>query len=188
MRNASFLYRILLIIGLCSLFFNIQESKAQFDRHSFKAILIYHFAKYTTWPKDAFQHKNEPFKLGILGDDPIGPHLERIFNNRPINGRSVEIVRSNVIKDLWGAHIIFVSNSEKDRVKDIVDYYKGRINKKNNGFPTLTIADNVNKFCEFGGIINFVGERNQFEINATSAKNSSLVIYADVLGLAVKVL
>jgi hypothetical protein len=191
MRNASFFTRFFLAF-LCFLSAStLQNAHAQFDKYDLKAHFIHNFAQFTTWPKEAFTDDRAPIVVGVLGSDPIGPRLERLFNSRPIKGRRVEVRRSKRIVDLWGCNIIFICNSEKNRIKDIADYYSGRALEGagsggglSNRHPVLTIADNIDNFCQNGGIINFLGEGLDFEISVTAARRVNLVIYADVLSLA----
>ena len=121
-------------------FVPITQAQTADQTARFKGAIIHRFAKYTTFPPEAFTSPSQRITLGILGDDPFGNVIDRIVRGRPVHGRFWQVKRSSSIKDLWGCHIIFVCNSESERVEDITAFY-GK-------YPVLTIGDNVENFVE----------------------------------------
>jgi len=145
-----------------------------------KAGFIYNFAKLVEWPASSFAQPDSPITIGILGDDPFGPILDKIVGDKKINGRAFAVKRlkwSKEFRDLKDCNILFVSASEKEHMDTVVDAMKW--------LPVLTIGD-APGFARRGGIINFTLEDNKirFEVNVEAAKHADLTISSRLLTLA----
>src|SRR5258708_2081787 len=55
-----------------------------------EAYLLYLFAMYTEWPKEAFPDEKAPFVLGIMGKDPFGKDIDFI-KGKTVRGRPLVI-------------------------------------------------------------------------------------------------
>ncbi len=53
-----------------------------------KAVMLYHFARFTKWPKDAFTDSDTPVRICVLGQDPFGPDLDSLVSYQ-IRGRDI---------------------------------------------------------------------------------------------------
>ncbi|MEH0156855.1 YfiR family protein [Limibacter armeniacum] len=171
-------YRTLPIMVVLLLIMSMpKQANAQYAEYETKAGMIYTFGKLVTWPSKAFDSKNK-LVLGVLGDDPFGSIIDNVLKNRPVNGRYWEIRRGTSIKELKGSHIIFIGNSyPRDVLKSILDDI---YSKKNS--MVLTIGDNIDGFCELGGIINLT--TNLYQLNVTAANNAQLTVDVKLLNLA----
>jgi hypothetical protein len=88
------------------------------QEYSVKAALLFNIVKYTDWPEKMFRRADDPIIMGVLGDDPFGPLLERVMQGRSVNGRPIVIRRANGIAPLEGAHLVFVSASQPQARED----------------------------------------------------------------------
>ena len=161
---------------------NFAQVYGQFSKPEIKAGMLLSFAKFTKWPKEAFEPYHEKITLGIIGKDPFGSQIDLIFKGRQTHGRNWQIRRVEKIKDLWGCHIVFVANSEKDksRYKDILEFCRKH--------DVLTVGDNIENFCAYGGIINFTSnEGYNFEMNIETARARKIVIDANLMRLAKRI-
>jgi hypothetical protein len=145
-----------------------------------KAGYIYNFAKLIDWPSKAFPQPDSPIVIGILGEDPFGPIMDRIVADKKINGRTIVVKRLKWTKDLKSVkdcNILFVSSSEKEHFESVLGGMKG--------LPILTIGD-APGFARRGGIMNFILEDNKvrFEVNVEAAKDADLTISSRLLTLA----
>src|SRR5450432_1916809 len=57
---------------------NAQEAIDPRKEYNVKAVSLYAFGRYVTWPETAFQTADSPFVIGVLGDNPFGDALEQI--------------------------------------------------------------------------------------------------------------
>jgi hypothetical protein len=145
-----------------------------------KAGFIYNFAQLVQWPSAAFAQTDSPIVIGILGTDPFGATIDRVIENKKLDGRSVVIKRlkwSKELKDLKDCNILFIGSSEKDHLSEVINTVKW--------LPILTIGETPG-FATRGGIINLTLEGNKvrFEVNVEAAKQANLNISSRLLALA----
>jgi len=153
--------------------------------YELKAAFLYNFAKFVTWPTNAFETTNSPLYIGILGEDPSKGLLEGTLANRPVNGRKITIKPLKAVDSFEGYHMLFISSSEKEVLPSILSKLQGK--------SILTVSETVGEFKEFayrGGMINlFIDQRRvRFEINPEAAKKCNLMISSKLgaLGILVK--
>ncbi|MEN7549909.1 YfiR family protein [Rapidithrix thailandica] len=166
---------LLLLFGVQCM--HAEKAHAQYTEYEIKAGLIFSFAKYIKWPDRAFDSDNS-IRLGILGEDPFGSIIDRALKNRSINGRRFEVKRGADIRELKNCHIIFVGRSKQEDTSTILQ----AIYRQRYAF-VLTIGDDIDNFCKYGGIIN-IRKGYEFNINFESANNADLVVGAKLLDLA----
>ena len=137
-----------------------------------KAVFIYNLAKFIEWPDKSFD--NSPtLTLYILGEDPFGSEIDAI-RDKLIKGRRVVVKQIDSPDDLDNAGILFISSSEKERLRDIL--------KSISGLPILTVGD-TKSFAQRGVMVNFYLEnsRIRFEINLEAANLAGLNISSNLL-------
>lgn len=144
-----------------------------------KAAFIFNFAKFVDWPPQAFAQTNSPIVVGVLGRNVFGDNLEKVIRDKTINNRPFKFIQITSPAEGRHCHILFVSPSEKDNVRKIVeDLHNASV---------LTVGE-TDHFTDAGGMINFVfeGQNIRFEINNTAAKKAGLQISSKLLSLAVR--
>ncbi|MFA4916099.1 MAG: YfiR family protein [Syntrophales bacterium] len=172
------------VMILNPLAFLFSPGKSCADEHSYrdyeiKAALLYNFAKFTEWPARAFASQENTITVCVLGEDPIETPLSAL-SKLQVKGKNITIRHINKHTDMRNCHILYISQSEKRNLPDILSKLKG--------LYVLSISD-IEGFAENGGIINLVrlGNKIRFEINITAAKNSGINISSNLLDLATKI-
>ncbi len=142
-----------------------------------KAVCLFNLAQFINWPSDAFRSPDEPFYIGILGEDPFGAYLDETVQGEKIDGHPLAIRRYARIEDVKDCQLLFISASENDRMKAILSALRDR--------DILTIGE-TKGFCDQGGIIRLFIQDNRihFKINVEAAKRGNLSISSKVLRLA----
>jgi hypothetical protein len=150
---------------------------AQPLEYQLKAVFLFNFAQFVDWPPEAFPDSATPLVIEILGNDPFGSFLDATVRGETVRGRSIEVRRHRRINDITTCHILFISQSEMDRLDDILATLKDR--------SILTVGD-IDNFEWRGGMIRFVVERNRirFRINLEAAQAARLTISSKLLRLA----
>lgn len=140
-----------------------------------KAVFLYNFAKFTIWPADSFRDPQAPLRVCILGVDPFGAAMESI-ESKSIKNRPLAITRIAQVSDAERCHILFISSSEQERLRAILDDLHER--------PILTISDMPN-FARAGGTINLktVEDQIRFDINVDAANAADLKLSSKLLRL-----
>jgi hypothetical protein len=137
-----------------------------------KAAFLLKLTKYVEWP-----NSNEPFSIGILGDDPFGTVLDELVKGETVHKRPMVVKRSRRVEDLKSCEVLFICRSESNAIPQIMrDLTQSR---------TLIVGD-VEGFCRNGGIVNLIIQngRLSFEINPRAAKKHGIGVDSQVLSLA----
>lgn len=145
------------------------------SEYQVKAAFLCNFAKFIEWPDESITDSNTTMNLFVLGEDPFGSDLDAI-QGMAIRGRTLVIKRIKSLRDMHHCHMLFICDSEKDRLEQILKSLKG--------LSVLTISDQEG-FGQRGVIINFyIRERKvRFEINMETAKRVGLKISSKLLQL-----
>lgn len=171
--------RLLLIVALLSYAdFPVDAApKYKGTESEIKTAYLYNFALFTKWPTAAFETPNSPFIIAILGDDPFESDLEKGLARANVGSRSIEIRRVPSGGSPPKCHLLYISNSEKARVDEILDEVKGK--------PVLTVAE-IDPFCRIGGSIRFMRGNKTIvlRINPKRAESQGLKISSDLLAIA----
>lgn len=162
---------------LSLLFAGIANSAAQTaspHEYQIKAVFLFNFAQFIEWPPTAFADPQAPLVIGVLGDDPFGPHLENTVRGETIGIRPLAVRRFKRVEEIDQCHILFVSQSEAKRLDRIVAALRGR--------AILTVGD-AEGFATQGGMIRLVTEKNKIRlrINLDAAKAAGLVVSSKLL-------
>ena len=151
-----------------------QESPSEYQ---VKAAYLFNFLKFVEWPDDAFANSLSPIVIGVVGDDPFGGALPQVVTGKTVQGRELTIHKYHTGEDMRGAHILFISSSEKKSLLTILSSLHGS--------TVLTVAD-LEGFIDEGGMIQFVNEndRVRFAINVEATSRARLKMSSKLLSLA----
>lgn len=154
---------------------------AQPTEYEVKAAYLFNFAKFVTWPGQAFDSPNAPLTICIAGPDKFGASLDSLIAGERIGGRPIAAKRIAEPGDMGGCHIVFVGASEAARARSFLD----SAHKRN----ALTVSD-MPHFAERGGMIQFVldGGRVRFDINLKAAQDAGLALSSELLKVAGRVM
>ena len=141
-----------------------------------KAAFLFNFAQFVDWPPAVFTNAGMPFTIGILGRDPFGAALEATVQGETINSHKIIIERARTVDDLKNCQLVFISQSEKNHVPEILSALDDR--------PVLTVSE-IEGFARLGGSINFYldGGKVRFEVNPAAAQRDGLKVSSQLLSL-----
>jgi hypothetical protein len=144
--------------------------------YDLKAAFLFNFTHFVEWPAEAFADENAPIVIGILGDDPFGPVIDKIVEGETIKNRKLVIKRSQQIEDLKDCQVLFISKSEKSHIDQILAGL---------GDASVFTVSETEGFARRGGVTNLFlqGNKVRFEINEHVAKRKGLKISAQLLAL-----
>ena len=178
-QQGRFALPILVWLWLCSILASSATGQELNTNilYNVQAGYLFNFAKYVEWPTNAFHGSSDPILIGIYGADPFGDRLEKAIGKRTIDGRRVEAHRGRKLADLKKYHIVYISRSEADKIRQIVAGLQGG--------HALTVSD-MPQFCAAGGMVGlFVeGEVVRFEVQLDAANDAGLKISARMLNSA----
>jgi hypothetical protein len=139
-----------------------------------KAAFLYNFARYVDWPQDRVVGS---FVITVLGEDPFGPSLDEVLDGKTLEGRPIVLRRVARAEDAGGSQILFIADSESERLRSILDYLGGQ--------AILTVGETA-QFADGGGVIGFrlEDDRVRLDVNLSAAQRSGLRISSELLKLA----
>ena len=143
-----------------------------------EAAYLFNFGKFITWPQNSAA--GNTFVICVLGEDPFGSVLDRTVTGEAIGSRQVEARRIMRAQDVKSCAILYISNSESNRLTKILASL--------NNAPVLTVSD-IPDFIAQGGMIQFVlrDGRVRFEVNLAPAEQDGLTMSSELLKVAVEV-
>ena len=179
-RGKNLSKKVISHIALGGLLFrvaNVAGAEPSMTEYQVKALFLLNFTKYVDWPPAAFAGTNATIIIGLYGEDKFGDALKKAVEGKTINGRRLIIQPIEKDGDLGKCHMLFISDSEKDHLGEILDKIKA--------LPVLTVGE-TDQFMEHGGMINFVikGGKVRLEINLDAARQAKLEISSKLLGVA----
>ena len=143
-----------------------------------KAVYLFNFGRFTEWP--ATTSKEDLFPICVLGTDPFGKFLDDTLTREVINSQKLIARRIANARDTATCKILFISNSEAGRIKEILSVLKTT--------PILTVSD-IPEFLNSGGMIQFVMTENKirFAVNLAAAENAGLTLSSQLLKVATEI-
>ena len=165
----------------CLLFITPQICPAQQSGEAYeyeaKAALIYNFAKFTTWPDEAFENAAAPFVFAVLVNNPFGDAL-KILDGKKIRGRNVQTRYYPDVSDFESCQVLF---STADDLVRLTKANPGLLNQQH----ILTVGDE-NGFTEANGILflAFVEDHLAFNVNLRAARRAGIEVSSSLLKLA----
>ncbi len=151
-----------------------QTQREAIQEYQLKAVFLFNFAQFVDWPAVTFADTAAPFVIGVLGDDPFGNQLDVVVRGETVHSRPLVVRRYHRLEDITPCHILFISQSERDRMAKIVAGLRGR--------HILTVSDAEN-FARDGGMIQFFAEHHKIRlrIDLEAAKADDLTISSKLL-------
>jgi hypothetical protein len=182
MRNSVLKIVVCLLVLLCGHGARCQGQEVIDSRleYNVKAVSLYAFGRYVTWPQSAFAGADSPFVIGMFGGNPFGDSLDRIAAKKTLNGRSIVVRPIASAAECSQCHILFVTRTV-DRVTEAELFAEAA------GKPVLLVGESPG-FAERGGIINFYqsGSNIRFELNPDKSVEARLSLNAKLLTLGTK--
>jgi len=142
-----------------------------------KAAFIFNIAKYAKWPAAAFSDASAPLVIGVLGKDPFGGTLDRIVQNRQIEGRRVVIRRGSSPGEMRGCHLVFIADTERDRIAGHCAVLEN--------LGVLTVGDAPERVTAI--VFYLDGSRLSFSVSLAALDRAQVQISAKLLKLAKEV-
>ena len=146
----------------------------RFQEAEVKAVFLFNFAQFVTWPDTAFPTPQAPFVIGILGDDPFGKVIDDVVSGEAVRGRRLAVARFRRVEDVQGCHLLFVAALPPEQTPQLL--------ARLTGVPVLTVGDG-DSFTTRGGMIGFRTERNRvrLRVNLAAAAAAHLTLSSNLL-------
>lgn len=156
---------ILLLILL-----NIFNGYTQTQEYVLKAVYLERFARFMEWPNESsVKNLNTPFIIGVIGENPFGGELEKLYKIQLIKQKKVDIKYISDYNEITSCAFLFISKSETKNIPLILDIIKNK--------PIVTISD-IPDARKKGIHISFITQNNKilFELNESAFNKSNIIV------------
>jgi hypothetical protein len=144
------------------------------SEYEVKAVFLFNFSQFVSWPPAAFDKSDAPMIIAVLGTDPFGRELDSVVKGEHVGGHPIEVRRYQDVSEIKDCHILFIDRSETSSLGAIVDALRGR--------SILTVSD-IDDAARAGVMIDLVklNDRIRMRINLAAARASGLTISSQLL-------
>lgn len=138
-----------------------------------EAAFLRNFARYVTWPPQAFADERAAWVVCVLGGEHFDDSLERTFLGRTEQGRPFKVIRVAPPDPLPACQIAFIAYETAARRRSVLNELRKR--------PVLTVG-NAPEFLQEGGVIRLLArEQVEMSVNLDQARAVSLAIPTKML-------
>lgn len=145
-----------------------------------KAVFLYNFTHFVSWPDTLWASADEPFVIGILGEDPFGNFIDQTVAGETYQGRQFVIKRMpkpqlTTREQVASCNLLYVAANVNPRT----------VLELCNGLPLLTVGESPD-FTARGGVIRFStrNKKIRLHINNQAAREGGLQVSPQLLRLA----
>lgn len=148
--------------------------------YQIKAAYLYKFLAFTEWPAQAFDGREAPIVIGVLGAEALAMELSQAVAGRAVDGRAVTVRELRGGEATSGLHVLFVGRSAARRLPALLGAARGQ--------PLLTVGESDDATAP-GTAITFVvvDDKVRFDVAPAVAEQAGLKISARLLAVARKV-
>lgn len=115
-----------------------------YTEYEVKLVYLYQFVKYFNWPETS---NTEEFRIGLYGNYDLGNLPTKMYQNRQFNNKPCKIIDITSAEDAKKCDLVYVIGLSKFETLQFLKVVQN--------FPVLTVGDQLDEFCEMGGMINF---------------------------------
>ena len=142
-----------------------------------KAVNLYGFCKFTTWPTSSFESADSELRVGVIGKSPILEPLRQIAEKKAVNRRKILVLEIDTPDDATGCHVVFVSRNVSVATQE-------QIVQATRTLPVFLVGERAGFGAE-GAVANFFvsGPNIRFELNSAAAESRNIRLDAKLLSL-----
>jgi len=138
------------------------------NEYIFKSIFLQKFAAFIEWPEP--QSNSDTFIIGIYGDNSYHNIIEKVYADKSIKNKPVQIRYLSSPEEAKGCHMVIIAQANDDDLQYFL--------KLSQQQGLLTIAD-IEEYVYKGAILGFYKQSNEtirFSINKQAMQSSPLHI------------
>jgi hypothetical protein len=160
--------------ALCALLLAPAMGAPAPGEYQVKAVFLYNFSRFVSWPREAFVNESAPFVVGVFGHDPFGSELDEAVKGEAVDGRPLVVKRVQTAAEAAECQILFIHQSEDKRLPEAIAAVGSH--------SVLTVSD-VPGAAQRGVMIRLVteGGRIRMRIDAESVRAARLTISSNLL-------
>jgi hypothetical protein len=143
-----------------------------------KAAFVFNFARYASWPEDAFVDGDSPLVIGVLEPTAMADALEEALRYKHVHGRPVALRRFRDAREIDAPlHLLVLAGAGPRVTPGLPEFVMTA--------PVLTVGE-AEGFCQRGGAVSFYLDDGhvRFEVNPDVIARQRLTMSSALLRLA----
>lgn len=150
--------RWIILFTLALFMARVPAARSQELEYQVKAAFLLNFARFTEWPRKAFDHQEAPLVICTYADNPFGDTLVQTIEGERATGHPLQARLIGSPGELRRCHMVFVPRGRSRRTAALV---------ASRGDRSVLLIGEQDGFLAAGGDINFTLEdgRVRFDIN-----------------------
>ncbi len=163
------------LVGLCLLLCLGRGVAATPTPLEVRALYLYNFSLFVTWPQSAFDAPGAPLRYCVVGNPALARLLARLVKGEAARGHPLQIVERP--SSFENCHLLYLDHSLGERIGRILAAVRAR--------PVLTVGDSE-AFVRAGGMVGLVrqGRRIRPVIDRAPVAAARIHISSKLLRLA----
>jgi hypothetical protein len=163
-----------LAVGAISILSTAPAAGAPASEYQVKAVFLFNFTQFVSWPPEAFPQPDAPLVIAVLGHDRFGQDLDATVSGERAGNRPLVVRRYRSVSEVKDCQILFIDRSEAAKLPEITAALRGR--------PILTVSD-ADDAANRGVIMQFITDDNRIRlrVNVSVARNGGLTISSKLL-------
>jgi YfiR/HmsC-like len=142
-----------------------------------KAAFVYNFLNFIEWPASAFARADEPFRVCVVGADPVSEELVVSVRGETVAGRKVLVERLKDESDGGSCRVLFVPVSDEIRLPSLMRATARR--------GVLVVGESRRVLDACGSIALVVEQgRVRFDVNMAALRSQNLKVSSKLLRVA----
>jgi hypothetical protein len=170
--------RLLLVALAGSLWTPLAHAQAAApSEQQLKAVFVFNFSHFVSWPAESFASATEPFVIAVLGGDAIAAQVEEAVRDEKLDAHPLVVRRLRAGDEIPACRILYIDRSLGGQLEHTLAQVKQR--------DTLIVSD-LEGAARRGATIELANEKNRIRlvINADTAHEAGLTISSNLLRLA----
>lgn len=142
-----------------------------------KAAFVYNFLNFIEWPASAFARADEPFRVCVVGGDPVSEELVVTVRGEAVAGRKILVERLKDESDGGSCRVLFVPIGDEIRLPSLMRATAKR--------GVLVVGESQSVLDACGSIALIVEEgRVRFDVNMAALRSQNLKVSSKLLRVA----
>jgi hypothetical protein len=139
-----------------------------------KAVFVFHFSHFVTWPAESFSTTTEPFVIAVLGGESIAAQVEEAVRDEKLDAHPLVVRRLRMGEEIPDCRILYIDRSLGGQLEQTLAQVKQR--------DTLIVSD-LDGAARRGATIELTNEKNRIKlvINTEAAHDAGLTISSNLL-------
>ncbi|MFI0416323.1 MAG: YfiR family protein [Candidatus Thiodiazotropha sp.] len=152
----------------------------QVDEDRLKALFLYNFANYISWPDSTSQGKISSINYCLLGSSQLNDRMKEITKDETINGKELRVVETVDEQQLSDCNILFIHQPAAGYPAELIQQLASQ--------SVLTVSDHPD-FIPVGGTIVLLKKARKIKlvVNLDALDQGQLKVSSKLLRLATRV-